>query len=384
MADSKAYLSRTIFDGERLHEGKAVLVDDCRVAGLVPIGDIPASYERVDLGGGVLAPGLIDLQVNGGGGLMLGEIGGVGDLARICAAHVKLGTTSLLPTLITDTRENTARVLAIAGEATKQILPGFQGLHLEGPHLDVTKKGAHDAALIRPMDAADLDAYLKAAETLPSLMITVAPEAVTLDQISQLSKAGIIVSLGHSNASYESALKAAAAGATCVTHLFNAMSPLGHREPGMVGAALNSEKLNAGLIADGIHVDPTAITVALRAKSGPGAIFLVTDAMAVAGTDLTEFELGGRKILRGAGRLTLEDGTLAGADIDLPGEIRFLRETVGLSLDAALAMATSSPANVLGKGRELGVLSPDSRADMVYLEPEGTVGGVWTGGKRHA
>ena len=213
-------------------------------------------------------------------------------------------------------------------------------------------------------------------------MITLAPEAVTLDQIRQLTAAGVIVSLGHSNASYETALEAAAAGASCVTHLFNAMSPFGHRDPGMVGAALNSSKLNAGLIADGIHVDPAAIEVALKAKAGPGALFLVTDAMAVAGTDLTEFTLGGRKILRRDGRLTLESGTLAGADIDLPAAIRVMTETVGLSLEAALAMATRIPAEVLGRARELGVLSPDSLADMVYLEPDGTVAGVWIGGVR--
>ena len=152
MAEAKAYFSRAIFDGDRLHDRMALIVDGIRVTGLLPFQDVPASCERVELGEGVLAPGLIDLQVNGGGGLMLGDIGSVDDLARICAAHVALGTTSLLPTLITDTRENTARVLAIAGEAVKRNVVGFQGLHLEGPHLDVTKKGAHDAALIRPMD----------------------------------------------------------------------------------------------------------------------------------------------------------------------------------------------------------------------------------------
>lgn len=382
MAAGKAYFSSAIFDGERLHQDMALLVDGNRITAVVPKVEVPAAYEQIDLGEGTLAPGLIDLQVNGGGGLMLGEIETVADLARICRAHVKLGTTALLPTLITDTKANTTKVLEIACQATAEQLPGFQGLHLEGPHLDVARKGAHDAALIRPMEADDLKVYLDAAKALPTLMITVAPEAVTTEQIRHLTDAGVIVSLGHSNASYDKVCQAADAGAACVTHLYNAMSPLAHRHPGMVGAALNCGRLHAGLIADGIHVDPAAMAIALRAKQGPGCIFIITDAMAVAGTDWTEFALGGRRILRRDGRLTLEDGTLAGADVDLPTEIRLLQQQLGLSLEQALAMATSCPARVLHRSGELGCLAPHARADFVHFSLDGFINTIWLAGER--
>ncbi|WP_346910761.1 N-acetylglucosamine-6-phosphate deacetylase [uncultured Roseibium sp.] len=382
MAAGKAYFSSAIFDGATLREGVALLVKGGRVTGVVPNVEVPDDHEKIDLGDGTLSPGLVDLQVNGGGGLMLGDIDSVDDLARICRAHIGLGTTALLPTLITDTLENTAKVLKIAGEAARQTVPGFAGLHLEGPHLDPARKGAHDARLIRPMEAADLDVYLETARTLPTLMMTVAPEAVTPDQIRKLMKAGVTVSLGHSNATYDAAYACVEAGATCITHLYNAMSPLAHRDPGMVGAALNIGQLHAGLIADGVHVDPAAVEIALRAKKGPGAIFLVTDAMAVAGTGQTEFSLGGRRILRADGRLTLEDGTLAGADITLPAAIRFLQEQVGLSREKALVMATGCPAGVLGRSGEIGTLATGVRADFIHFNAEGDVRAVWLGGTR--
>lgn len=380
MATGKAYFSSAIFDGASLRKGVALLVEGSRVAGVVPGAEVPGDHEKIDLGDGILSPGLIDLQVNGGGGLMLGEIESLEDLALICRAHVGLGTTALLPTLITDTPENTLRVLEIAGIAAREKVPGFAGLHLEGPHLDPSRKGAHDARLIRPMEARDLEAYLEAARVLPSLMITVAPEAVSPDQIRSLTEAGVIVALGHSNATYDAVYASVEAGAACITHLYNAMSPLAHRDPGMVGAALNIGQLHAGLIADGVHVDPAAVEIALRAKKGPGAIFLVTDAMAVAGTGRTEFSLGGRRILRAYGRLTLEDGTLAGADITLPAALRFLQEQVGLSLETALAMATDRPARVLGRAGEIGALTTGARADFIQLARGGEVVSVWLGG----
>ena len=382
MAAGKAYFSSVIFDGRHLQEGVALLVEGSRVTGLVPRSEVPAGHDKIDLGDGILSPGLIDLQVNGGGGRMLGDIESLEDLALICRAHIGLGTTALLPTLITDTPENTAKVLEIAGNAAREKVPGFAGLHLEGPHLDPSRKGAHDESLIRPMEARDLDIYLEAARTLPTLMMTVAPEAVSPDQIRILTKAGVIVSLGHSNTTYEVVRASVEAGATCVTHLYNAMSPLAHREPGMVGAALNIGQLHAGLIADGVHVDPAAVEIALRAKKGPGGIFLVSDAMAVAGTGQTEFTLGGRRILRADGRLTLEDGTLAGADITLPAAIRFLQDQVGLSPETTLKMATSRPAAVIGRGDALGCLVTGVPADFIKLSPEGNVLSVWLGGAK--
>ena len=299
-------------------------------------------------------------------------------IAAICAAHARLGTLGLLPTLITDTPEVTRAAVEAGVAAAAEGVPGFLGLHLEGPHLDPRRKGAHDPRLIRPMAEADLALLVDAARRLPALMVTVAPESATPQQIAALAGAGAIVSLGHSDAGCEAATAAFAAGARVVTHLFNAMSQLGNREPGLVGAALDAEAVAAGLIADGIHVAPQSLRAALAAKRGEDAIFLVTDAMAVAGTGLDGFELNGRRIVRRDGRLTLEDGTLAGADIDFPGAIRVLvRE--GVPLGRALRMATVAPARVLGRD-DLGRLAAGGPADFVWLDAGLQLGGVWRGG----
>lgn len=381
MTDKAAYTARRVFDGDTIRENAAVLVDCGRVSGIVPASKIPRGFPVEDLGTGLLSPGLVDLQVNGGGGLMLGDARTPDDLAAICSAHVSLGTTAMTPTLITDTPETTRRIVALGVEAAARGVPAFRGLHLEGPHLSVKRKGAHDAGLIRPMTAEDLAFYLEAARQLPSLMITVAPETVAPDQITALRAGGVHVSLGHTGAGYETCKEAAEAGASCVTHLFNAMSPLQHREPGLVGAALDVGALNAGLIADGIHVDPVAIRVATKSKSGPGRIFLVTDAMSQTGTDVRSFTLGGRTIYRKDGMLCLSDGTLAGADIDLPASMRFLCDSVGVDRLSALTMATSRPADVIGL--PVGRLKPSRMADMVLFGPDFSVTRVWLAGKVH-
>ena len=296
-------------------------------------------------------PGFVDLQVNGGGGVLLNDAPTVEGIATICRAHSRFGTTALLPTLITDTPETSRRALAAGAEAAAARVPGFLGLHMEGPHLSAGTQGSarRRASSVRWRRATSR-CCRDAVGAMPVLMMTVAPETVGTDQIRRLREMGVRVSLGHSNASCSMARAAADAGASMVTHLFNAMSPLAHRDPGMVGNALDNGSLHAGLIADGIHVDPVAIGIALRAKRGPGHIFLVTDAMATIGTALQSFTLNGRTIYRRNGRLTLADGTLAGADIDMLSSVRFMHETVGLPLDEALRMASRYPAEAIGMG----------------------------------
>lgn len=372
----QVFTGAAIFDGVRLHHDAALLVKDGVVVGIIPDRDAPPGT-RNRLASGVLAPGLIDLQVNGGGGVAVGGSTDLAALAAICAAHARLGVTGLLPTLITDSPDATARVVSAGIAAAKARVPGFLGLHLEGPHLDPRRKGAHDPELIRRMSAEDLSRLCDAANALPTLMVTVAPEAVTVEQIARLRAAGAVVSLGHSDCTLADANAAIAAGATCATHLFNAMSQLGNREPGLVGAVLNST-ISAGLIADGIHVAPEVIRVAVAARTD--GIFLVSDAMQVAGTDQTEFRLGGRRIFRSMGRLTLEDGTLAGADLSLPQAIGFVVQKVGLSIERALAMATSIPAGVIGRGQETGHLLPGRSADMVHVGPDWGLKQVWRAG----
>ncbi|HET9069178.1 MAG TPA: N-acetylglucosamine-6-phosphate deacetylase [Amaricoccus sp.] len=366
-----------VFDGARLHAGAALVVEAGRVAAILPLDEAPPG-ERVRLAGGVLAPGFLDLQVNGGGGVMLNARPDLAGIRTICAAHARLGTTGLLPTLITDTPEVTRAAVAAGLAAAAEGIPGFLGLHLEGPHLDPRRKGAHDARLIRPMDAGDLAFLIEAARRLPALVVTLAPAGATPAQIAALAAAGAVVSLGHSEATAAEAAAAFAAGARMVTHLFNAMSQLGSREPGLVGAALDAEGVRAGLIADGIHVAPASMRAALAAKRGTDGIFLVTDAMAVAGTDDDAFTLNGRAILRRDGRLTLADGTLAGADLDLATAVSVL-VAAGATLPLALRMATAVPAAAIGRD-DLGRLAPGLPADLVHLDDGLVLRGVWRAG----
>ncbi len=374
------YRGAQVFDGDRLGPG-SLLVEAGRIAAILPEGGAAPGATEVELDGGTLAPGFVDLQVNGGGGVMFNDAPTVETLARIAAAHARLGTLSLLPTLITDRPEVTRAAVAAVEQAVAEGVPGIAGLHLEGPHLGLARKGAHDPALIRPMGAGDLRFLCEAARRLPRLLLTIAPEAVDNEHISALTEAGAIVSLGHSDAGFDACRSAFDAGARLVTHLFNAMSQLSAREPGLVGAALATGGVSAGLIADGIHVHPASIRAALAAKAGPGHLFLVTDAMAPAGTELQSFRLQGREIRRAGGRLTLADGTLAGADLDMARALRVLTQEAGLALDRALAMATSIPAGILGCDGP-GTLAPGRAADFLHLTPDLALGAVWRGGER--
>jgi N-acetylglucosamine-6-phosphate deacetylase len=370
-----------IFDGETWHERSALVICNGTVVAIVADDAIPAGLRVVEAEGGLLAPGFVDVQVNGGGGVMFNDRPDAETIRTICRAHAPFGTTALLPTLITDTPEITAQAIAAGAEAARQNIPGFLGLHLEGPHLSISRKGAHDPALIRPMSDADKAALIGARKQMPVLLTTVAPETVPAWRIAALAAAGVVVSLGHSDASSALAATAAEAGASMVTHLFNAMSQIGNREPGLVGAALDTGALSCGLIADGIHVDPATIGIALRAKRRPGRIFLVTDAMATIGTDMTSFTLNGRTIRRENGRLTLEDGTLAGADLDMISAVRFMHRTLGVELGEALRMASLYPAESIGQGARHGRLSPGARADIVHLSDALDVESVWIGGE---
>lgn len=381
MTGRRAFTATRIFDGERWHEDAALLLDDAKVAALLPRNDLPSSIDLIDLGAGFIAPGFVDLQVNGGGGVMLNDHRSVDGIRTICAAHRRFGTTALLPTLITDTPEITAEAVAAGIEAARQEVPGFLGLHLEGPHLSQARKGAHDPNLIREMEDRDLANLIAARKELPVLLTTVAVESVTPQQIAALAGAGVKVSIGHTEATLAAAQAAFDAGSSVVTHLFNAMSQIGNREPGLVGSALSIGGLSAGLIADGYHVHPDSIGIALRAKRGPGHIFLVTDAMATLGTDLTEFTLNGRTIKRADGKLTLLDGTLAGADLDMISAVRFMHKTIGLDLGEALRMASLYPALAAGVAATHGHIGAGARADFVHIHNAIEIRGVWIGGE---
>lgn len=362
-----AYSAPQIFDGHTARRGCALLVEHGLIVKILPLADVPQRAKRVEFQTGILSPGFVDLQVNGGGGWMLNDDPSLEVIKIICAAHLPFGSTSLLPTLITDTPQITAKAVAAAIAAQDAGVQGFAGLHLEGPHLSVARQGAHDPALIRPMNDDDLRVLLDSKQKLRTLLCTVAPESVTPAQIRAMANGGIIVSLGHSDCDYKTAMACFEAGASIVTHLFNAMSQMGNREPGLVGAALDCGLVYAGLIADGFHVHNATIRAAIKAKAKPGALFLVTDAMSTVGSDITSFELNGRTILRQGGRLTLPDGTLAGADIDMISTVRFAAQNLGLSNIEALAMATSAPARAIGQDQSIGTLRSGGKANLLHL-----------------
>ncbi|MBD3663212.1 N-acetylglucosamine-6-phosphate deacetylase [Sulfitobacter aestuariivivens] len=368
MTPRTAVIGAQIFDGRKLHDGAALIVAPDGTADVVKAADVPTDLHVVILKGGFICPGFVDLQVNGGGGVMFNDAPRVDTLARMAEAHQTLGTHAMLPTLITDTPTQTRAAIDAVIQAMAQGVPGIVGLHLEGPHLAVAKKGAHDGALIRPMDEADLAMLLAASEHLENLVVTLAPEAVSVQQISALAKAGVIVSIGHSNAGYDVAMRAFDAGATMATHLFNAMSQITARDPGVAGAALRHGNVSVGLIADGLHVHPAVMRMALSAKDA--GVFAVTDAMAPAGTGMSTFPLGGRTVTRSEGRLTLDDGTLAGADVDFPRAINVLLRDVEVRTAHALAMTTSTPASILRGADRLGRFQ-GRVAGLIHFDPEG-------------
>ncbi|MGC3939844.1 N-acetylglucosamine-6-phosphate deacetylase [Roseobacter sp. EG26] len=370
----KAYVGAQIHDGHNLHENHALVVDKQGATSLCPHYALPPGCKLQKLDGGMIAPGFVDLQVNGGGGVMFNDDQSVDALRTIAEAHSGIGTAALLPTLITDTPERTKAAIRAVKQAIAEGVPGIAGIHLEGPHLSVRRKGAHDPDLIRPMEDQDLRLLIETAEQVPNVMVTVAPENTTVAQMEELTDAGVILSLGHTDADHDTCMAAFDAGVKCVTHLFNAMSQMGNREPGLVGATLARDDVYAGLIADGIHVHPTTMRNALAAKAVSDRVFLVTDAMATAGSAISGFTINGRRVFRKDGRLTLADGTLAGADLEMARAISILTEEVGEEMRRALARATSLPAEILRDTQGLGSLSGKLGSVLYFgkgrLEPE--------------
>jgi N-acetylglucosamine-6-phosphate deacetylase len=380
MTSTFAVTGGKIFDGECFLEHSAMVVSKGKITNIVSDHALPADIPRINADGAMIVPGFIDLQVNGGGGVLLNNQPDLDGIRTICTTHARFGTTALLPTLITDHVSVRDQALIAGQEAFTAQIPGFLGLHLEGPHLSISRKGTHDPALIRPMNAEDLNALCAAVGHFGSALITIAPENVTPKQVKALCAAGYVVSLGHTDVRCNDVEAYVAAGASMVTHLFNAMSQLGNREPGLVGAALAAPGLSCGLIADGFHVDPVSMAVALRAKTGPGRIFLVTDAMSSIGTDEDGFMLNGRQIYRKDGRLTLADGTLAGADIDMLSCVRFVHQRLHLPLAEALNMASLYPAESIGCDQK-GRLAEGLDADFLLLSPDIQLLSTWIGGR---
>ena len=371
-----ALVGARVFDGERMRDGTAVVLESGRIAELRPVAGLPSGIERRSVAG-LLAPGFIDVQVNGGGGVLFNADPTVDAIRSIGAAHRRFGTTGFLPTFITDRREKMKAAIAAVRAALEAGVPGVLGIHLEGPFLNPARKGVHDDAFMRPIDDADI--ALLASLGRGRTLVTLAPEMVPPGAIARLAAAGVIVAAGHTAASYETIKAARRQGLTGFTHLFNAMPPLAGREPGPAGAALEDRECWCGIIADLHHVAPATLRLALAAR-GTERTMLVTDAMPSVGTDLAHFDLLGQTIRRENGRLTTADGRLAGSDLDMASAVRNAVEHLGVSLDDALRMAARAPAAFLGLDRELGRIAPGFRADLVLLDDHLHVTETWIGG----
>lgn len=357
---------------------RAVLLEGANINAVVPTGDSRVrGAARHDLGGRYLVPGFIDCQVNGGGGVLFNAAPDVATIRRIGAAHRRFGTTGFLPTLISDDTAVMRAAIEAVAEALREHAPGVLGIHLEGPFLAPERKGVHDATRFRAPDAAliDLIASLGPGRTL----LTVAPERVSPEVIAQLTARGVIVSLGHTAATYAVTRAAFDAGARGVTHLYNAMSPLQSREPGVVGAALEDARSWCGLVLDGEHVHPAAARIALAAKPR-GKLMLVTDAMPPVGSDATSFELYGERIEVRDGVLRNQAGALAGSCLDMASAVRNAVRLLGVGLDEAVRMASTYPATFLGREQTIGAIAAGKRADFVVLNEDLSVHQVWIGG----
>ncbi len=361
---AQAVVADHIFDGTAVHRKAAVLIDGEEIIGVVPRTELPRAMPvRALPAGAWLAPGFIDVQVNGGGDVLFNDSPAPEAISTIVAAHRKFGTTSLLPTFITDAPEK----MRAAIEAVQAVIdeePSVLGIHLEGPFISPERPGAHDAQFIRQAEHADI-AMLTAPRKGVTL-VTLAPEQMLKGFIAQLATAGVRVSLGHSIATYEQTRAAMAEGLTGFTHLFNAMPPLLSRQPGPIAAALEGADSFYGLIVDGEHVDPATLRVALR---GAGRPMLVTDAMPPVGGSRLAFQLYGEQITVAGGRCTRKDGTLAGAFLTMAKAVHNCVRLLGVRLEEALRFASKNPADFIGLGDRLGQLAPGYRADMVAFDP---------------
>lgn len=324
---------------------------------------------------GVLLPGFIDIQVNGGGGVLFNQSPDFEAIVKIAKAHQAFGTTSWLPTLVTDSIEKMNLAADAVAQAITQKELGVVGIHFEGPHLSVTKKGIHSDAFIRQLTDAEKNIYSR--KDIGKVMVTLAPEMVAPELITELVELGVIVSLGHSNATFGQTQKALQAGATGFTHLFNAMSAFTSREPGMVGAALLDQNSYSGLIMDGIHVHPESARATFKTQPN---LMLVTDAMPPVGSSQDSFEFFGEKIQRQGNQLTDQYGRLAGSVLDMASAVKNAMEMLQISLPKAVALASKNPALFLGLHEQYGSLAVNKKANMVLINGECEVISSWIEG----
>ena len=373
-----ALVNGRILAGDRIVNGQTLLLADGRIEAVTPPGDPRCrGAVSIDLQGQILLPGFIDVQVNGGGGVLFNDDPSLESIRAIGAAHRRFGTTGFLPTLISDDLDTIGQAIAAVQSTLDARLPGALGIHIEGPFLNWARRGVHDPKHLRRLDngVISLLCSLRGGRTV----LTLAPEMTTTDMIAQLAASGILISAGHSDASYEQTAAAIAHGVRGFTHLFNAMAPLAPREPGIVGAALFDPNTWCGIIVDGHHVDPVMLKLALRCKRHD-RFMLVTDAMPSVGSSAPSFVLQGRTIRVVDGVPRDENGTLAGTGLDMATAVRNAVSLLGLELAEAARMASEYPAAFLGLERELGRIAPGYRANLVLLDDELQAQRTWIEG----
>jgi N-acetylglucosamine-6-phosphate deacetylase len=376
----QALVNARVLAGEDFQSGLAVLIEDGHIIDLLPDDDARLNrVQKHDLGGEYLVPGFIDAQVNGGGGVLFNDAPYVDTIRRIGAAHSRFGTTGFLPTLISDDRCVMRSAVSAVDAAISAGVPGVLGIHLEGPYLAPTRRGIHDAAKFQIPDADDVEllASLKRGKAL----VTIAPERIPEAIVRQLHARGVLIAAGHTAADYDEMVRALAAGVRGFTHLFNAMTPLGSREPGAVGAALEDRDSWCGVIVDGQHVHAATLRVALSAKPR-GKVFLVTDAMPPVGSDRSTFLLNGETITCTDGRCINAQGTLAGSALDMATAVRNTVSQLHVGLAEAARMASTYPAAFLGLAANQGQIAKGYAADLVVLNDAIDVRETWIGGQR--
>ncbi|NJN86423.1 MAG: N-acetylglucosamine-6-phosphate deacetylase [Leptolyngbyaceae cyanobacterium SL_7_1] len=366
-----ALIPSTIYTSQQTLTHSALLIEDDRILDLIPTATLPTDCPLVELAGQSIAPGFIDLQLNGCGGVMFNDTITAATLDTMHRTNLRSGTTSFLPTLITTRDADMVAAIEVVDTYRQSHSSAVLGLHLEGPYLNPKRKGIHAERYVRPLDGAMLDWLLVHADTVK--LLTLAPEMVSLEAIHQLSEAGILVSAGHSDASYEQAIAGFDAGVRMVTHLFNAMSPWQGRNPGLVGATLQRSDVYAGIIADGHHVHFASIQLAQRIKQDK--LILVSDATPPAGTQMESFWIGGQEVFYRDGKCVSAEGRLGGSALTLIEAIANCVQQIGIPLDEALRMASTYPAAALQR-EGVGAIAPNSIANLVIFNSQLQVTGV--------
>lgn len=365
---SYALVGGRIFTGEKLFPpGYALEICADRVRGLVKEEALDQDKIRISVNGNVIAPGFVDLQLNGCAGVMFNDHIEPMTLDIMHATNLKSGCTSFLPTLISTSEENMCKAMFVVKDYRRKVgnLPVL-GLHLEGPYISKQRLGIHSEEAVQDLGPEIRAKLIDFAKKTP-LLLTLAPECVQTEDIQILTQAGVIVSLGHSAASYEQAKAAIKAGAHVATHLFNAMPAWQGREPGLLGAIFDSPEISCGMIADGLHVHFASLALSKRLKGA--RCFLISDATAAAGADIKEFFFAGQKVYVKDGKCLNAEGTLGGSALTMLQAVSNGVKRIGWSLEESLRMASLYPARIMGQDSDLGRIAPGAYANLAIFSP---------------